>query len=58
MAYYDQFWIRFVAQSDITEWQKLEVGIPIGCAIYPILFVLVMELLIHAVCGHGKKKWR
>ncbi|XP_019626566.1 PREDICTED: uncharacterized protein LOC109471671 [Branchiostoma belcheri] len=28
-----------------TEWQRLEVGIPMGCAISPILFVLAMEVM-------------
>ncbi len=55
MAYYDQFWMRFATQSYVTEWQKLEVGIPMGSTISPILFVLVMELLIRAVSGHGKE---
>ena len=55
MAYYDQFWMRFATYSDITEWHKLEVGIPMGCAISPILFVLDMEFLICVGSGHGKE---
>jgi len=47
--------MRFATQSDITEWQKLEVGIPMGCSISHILFVLIMELLRCAVSGHGEE---
>ncbi|XP_078679452.1 uncharacterized protein LOC144915086 [Branchiostoma floridae x Branchiostoma belcheri] len=45
MQYYDNFHMRFSTTQYTTEWQRLEVGIPMGCAISPILFVLAMEVM-------------
>ena len=44
--YYHKFDMRFSTKSFTTEWQSLDVGIPMGCAISLPLFVLVMEMVI------------
>ncbi|KAI8498014.1 hypothetical protein Bbelb_239580 [Branchiostoma belcheri] len=48
MQYYDNFYMRFSTSEYTTGWQGLEVGIPMGCAISPILFVLAMEVITRA----------
>ena len=48
MQYYGDFRMRFSTDQYTTSWQKLEVGIPMGCAISPILFVLAMEVITRA----------
>ena len=48
IQYYSNFRIRFTTNQYTTGWQSLEVGIPMGCAISPILLVLAMEIIIRA----------
>ena len=48
MQYYSDFRMRFSTTQYTTTWQRLEVGIPMGCTISPILFVLAMEVVIRA----------
>ena len=45
-AYYEKFVMRFSTKTYTTSWQPLEVGIPMGCTVSPVLFVLAMEVLI------------
>ena len=52
--YFDNFKFRFSAGQVTSSWQKLEVGIAMGCAISPLLFVLVMEVILRAGRGVGK----
>ena len=47
-AYYSCFKMRSTAAAYTTNWQDLQVSIPMGCTISPILFVLAMEVLIRA----------
>jgi hypothetical protein len=47
-VYYEKFKMRFSTKSFTTTWQDLAVGIPMGCAISPLLFVLVMEMIIRS----------
>jgi hypothetical protein len=48
MAYYDDFQMRFSTRDYTTHWVDLDVGIPMGCTVSPILFVLAMEVIIRA----------
>lgn len=54
MKYYRGFKMRFTTNKYTTQWQELEVGIPIGCSISPVLFVLAMELLVRGAERYGK----
>jgi hypothetical protein len=47
--YYGQFKMRFTTREYTTQWQPLEVGIPMGCPVSPLLFVMGMEVIIRAV---------
>jgi len=38
--------MRFSTKSFTTDWPSLDVGIPMGCAISSLLFVLVMGMVI------------
>ena len=44
--YLGSFWMRFAASTYKTQWQALQVGIPMGCAVSPLLFVMAMEVII------------
>ena len=44
--YYAQFHMRFITKEYTTTWQPLEVGIPMGCTIPPLLFVLAIEMVV------------
>ena len=48
-TYFDEFVMRFSTKTYTTKWVPLEVGIAMGCAISPSLFVLAMQLLLNAV---------
>jgi hypothetical protein len=43
--YIGQFRMRFTTKRFTTAWQRLEVGIPMGCTISPLRFVIVMEVV-------------
>jgi hypothetical protein len=49
MEYYRYFRMQYT-----TTWHWLEVGIPMGCAMSPILFVLAMEIVIKAADEAGR----
>ena len=48
-TYFDEFMMRFSTKTYTTKWAPLEVGIAMGCAISPSLFVLAKQLLLNAV---------
>ncbi len=48
LSYYNSFQMRFSTQHYTTNYQALQVGIPMGCTVSPILFVMSMELMIKA----------
>ena len=53
MKYYEEFQMRFSTGEYTTWWLDLEVGIPMGCTISPILFVLDMEVITKAAERSG-----
>ena len=40
--------VRFSNNNYSTNWQKLNIGIKMGCVISPLLFVLVMEMILRS----------
>ena len=46
--YFGGFTMRFSTKEYTTNWVNLDVGIAMGCAISPILFVLAMEVILKA----------
>ena len=54
--------VRFSNYKHSTNWQKLNIGIMIGCVISPLLFILVMEMILctaevntHEITGPSMK---
>ena len=47
-TYFDGFSMRFSTKEYTTSWIDLDVGIAMGCAISPILFVMAMETILNA----------
>jgi hypothetical protein len=45
-GYYERFAMRFTTKNFTTRWQPLEKGIPMGCTVSPVLFVLAMEVIL------------
>ena len=41
-------YVRFSNDKYSTNWQKLNIGIMMGCVISPLLFVLVMEMILRS----------
>ena len=52
--YYDSFVMRFSVSEYTTSWQPLEMGIPMGCSISPLLFVLAMEMVLRGAEDAGE----
>ena len=44
-TYFKSTYVRFSNNKYSTNWQKLNIGIMMGCAISPLFFELVMEIL-------------
>ena len=53
--YFDGFSMRFSTKEYTTDWINLEVGIAMGCAISPILFVLAMEVILRAATRNSRQ---
>ena len=45
-AYFKCTYVRFSNYKYSTNWQKLNIGIMMGCIIFPLLLVLVMEMIL------------
>ena len=45
-SYFNNLQMCFSAQDFTTGWQRLEVGIAMGCAILPTLFVAAFEIIL------------
>ena len=48
--------MRFSNAKYSTNWQKLNIGIMMGCVISPLIFVLVMEMLLRSTKDTTSKK--
>ena len=48
--------MRFSNAKYSTNWQKLNIGIMMGCVISPLIFVLVMEILLRSTKDTTNKK--
>ena len=44
--YFKRTYVRFSNNKYSIDWQKLNIGIMMGCVISPLLFVLVMEMVL------------
>ena len=54
MRYFGSAFMRFKMDSYITGWQRLEIGIMMGCVISPLLFVMCMELILRGTAETTK----
>lgn len=52
--YYENFRMRFSTKDYTTNWQSLEVGIPMGCTISPSLFILAMDIMVRSARAEGE----
>lgn len=50
-SYFAGFRLRFITALFTTDWQDLQKGIPTGCTVSPILFIMRMNLLLVAAEG-------
>ena len=48
--------MRFSNAQSSTNWQKLNIGIMMGCVISPLIFVLVVEMLLRSTEDTTRKK--
>jgi len=55
-AYFKCTYMRFSNNKYSTNWQKLNIGIMMGCVISPLLFVLVMEMILRNAESNTNKK--
>ena len=55
-GYYKCTYMRFSNAKYSTNWQKLNIVIMMGCVISPLIFVLVMEMLLHSTKDTTNKK--
>ena len=46
--------MKFIVKDYTTKWLAFEIDIMIGCAISPLLFVLVMELILRVTANMSK----
>ena len=53
MKYFNSAYMKFTVK-DYTKWQALEIGIMMACVIFPLLFVLVMELILRGAANTSK----
>ncbi|KAK3724686.1 hypothetical protein RRG08_041167 [Elysia crispata] len=52
-GYFSGFRMRFSTNSHTTGWINLDIGITMGCAISPILFLVAMEVILKAAEGNA-----
>ena len=47
-TYFKRTYVRFSNNKYSTNWQKLNIGLMMGCVISPLLFILVMEMILRS----------
>ena len=47
-TYFKRTYVRFSNNKYSTNWQKLNIGIMMGCVISPLRFVLVLEMILRS----------
>ena len=47
-TYFKRIYVRFSNNKYSTNWQKLNIGILMGCVISPLFFILVMEIILRS----------
>ena len=55
-GYYKCTYMRFSNAKYSTNWQKLNIGIMLGCVISPLIFVLVIQMLLRSTKDTTCKK--
>ena len=55
--YFDSLLLRFTVKDFTTAWQRLEVGIVIGCTISVILFSAAMNMIVKSVEKRSRGPW-
>ena len=53
-TYFDGFFMWFTTKEYTTNWNRLEVGIAMGCSVSPILFILAMQLLLKVIGNNAE----
>ena len=54
MKYFNSAFMKFTVKNYTTKWQALEIGIMMGCVIFPLLFILAMELILRGAANTSK----
>ena len=54
---FDNLLLRFTVKDFTTAWQRLEVGIVIGCTISVILFSAAMNMIVKSVEKRSRGPW-
>ena len=52
--YYELFHMQFTTTTYTTGWQDPHVGIPMGCQVSPVLFLMTMEIITHGATNYGR----
>ena len=55
MKYFNSAFMKFTVKNYTTKWEALEISIMMGCVIFPLLFVLAMELILRGAANTSKR---
>ena len=54
MKFFNSAFMKFTVKDYTTNWHALEIGIMMCCVIYPLFFVLAMELILRGAANTSK----